>query len=134
MRKWIIIAFVLLVLASAFVLLSLKQQRIASVKLTFMGYTNAAAGLHVGFFGSARPIDAPVGSRVGSFGITNVGSAVLARWSTCSVEVRGFGTTNVWLDSVGSLQPGQGEYLQVPLPETKGGWRVILRSTHGWKN
>ena len=134
MRKRIAIAFVLLLLAVVFLLYHLNQQRVVPVKMTFLGYTNAPAGSRMGFFGVTHPIDVPAGSRVGLFGITNVDSVTVTRWSTCTVEVRGFGTTNVWLDSVASLQPGQGEYLQVPLPATKGLWRVILHSTHGWKN
>jgi hypothetical protein len=133
MRKWIAIAFVLLLLAVIIVLYHLNQRRAVPVIVTFLGYTNAPAGSRMGFFGAVHPIDVPAGSRVGLFGITNIGSATVARWSTCAVEIRGLGMTNIWLDSVASLQPGQGECLQVPLPATKSGWRVILHSTHGWK-
>jgi hypothetical protein len=134
MRKWIVITFVLLSLVIVFVLFTLNQQHAAPLKLTFMGYTNAPVGLRAGFFGATQPIDVPVGSRVGLFGITNVGSTMVSRWSTCIVEVRGLGTTNAWLASVASLEPGQGECFLVPLPSITGGWRVVLRSTQGWKN
>jgi hypothetical protein len=127
-------AFVLFLLVALYGLYVLNQRRIVPMKVTFLGYTNAPAGSGMGFFGANSPIEAPAGSRVGLFGVSNIGSVTVARWSTCAVEVRGAGVTNIWLDSVASLQPGQGECVRVLLPTTSGRWRVMLRSTHGWKN
>jgi hypothetical protein len=131
-RNAIIITLVLAVIM--FIAYQLTARRPGPVKITFLGYTNASAGSHMGFFGATAPIEAPAGSRVALIGLTNAITEPVGRWSICRVEVRGSGTTNVWLDSATVLQPGQGECLKVPLPATNGHWRLILHTTHGAKD
>src|SRR6266566_2927860 len=134
MRKRIAIILALLAFAGIVGVIASSHRRTAPLRVAFLGYTNAHAGSGMGFFGTTKPIEVPAGLRVGLFGVTNVTSGTVARWSTCAVELRGSGSTNVWLDSFSSLGPGKGECLRVPLPTAAGGWRVMLRSSHGWKN
>lgn len=99
------------------VLLPIDRRQAAPLRLTFRGYTNA-----------------PVGSRVALFGVTNISSLKLTRWSGGAIERRGSPLTERWLGPPVTLPPGTGECLQVPAPATGVPWRIILLSSDGWKD